>query len=100
MHIGELIKYHRTLQNLTMTELAEKARIAQSGLSHIEAGNRQPTFDLLEKIVKALNLEWEDFFLKEEPKISPQIRELLEVTNSLAPDKIELLSLVAKAFKK
>jgi len=92
MNIGELIKLHRTKQNLSMNALAKKADIAQSGLSDIEAGKRQPTFDLLVKIVRALNLTWSEFFQEVEPEISPELRALLNTARQLNTRQIELLN--------
>lgn len=98
MDIGALIKFHRTKQNLSMNELAKRAVIAQSGLSDIEAGKRQPTFDLLVKIINALNLTWSEFLCEDTPEISPHIRELMKAAQSLPTHKIELLNKLAKAL--
>ncbi|MEA4925459.1 MAG: helix-turn-helix transcriptional regulator [Syntrophomonadaceae bacterium] len=92
MNIGELIKSHRNKQNLSMNALARKADIAQSGLSDIEAGKRQPTFDLLEKIVNALNLTWSEFFKEVEPEISHELRSLLKNAKQLTPAEIDALN--------
>lgn len=92
MNIGELIKLHRTKQNLSMNALARKADIAQSGLSDIEAGKRQPTFDLLGKIVNALNLTWSEFFHEAEPEISYELRALLNNARQLTPTQIDALN--------
>lgn len=92
MGIGELIKMHRIEQKLSMNALAKKADIAQSGLSDIEAGKRQPTFDLLEKIVYALNLTWSEFFQEVKPDISPEMRSLLNNANKLTPEQVEALN--------
>jgi len=92
MNIGELIKLHRTKQNLSMNALARKADIAQSGLSDIEAGKRQPTFDLLEKIVHALNLTWSEFFQEAEQEVPHELRVLLNNARQLTPAQIDALN--------
>jgi HTH-type transcriptional regulator, repressor for puuD len=92
MNIGELIKLHRTIQNMSMNTLARKADIAQSGLSEIEAGKRQPTFDSLEKVVRALNLTWSEFFQEKEPEIPHQLRALLNNAQQLTPIQIDALN--------
>jgi len=74
MNIGSLIKKHRLNQNVSMNSLAKTANIAQSSISEIESGNRQPTYDILEKIVFALGLSMSEFFSSAEDsefKISP-----------------------------
>lgn len=52
------IKKYRTLQSLTVRDLAEKAQIAISYISTLEndsKGNTNPSKDVMEKIAKALN---------------------------------------------
>lgn len=98
MGIDELIKLHRTNQKLSMNALAKKADIAQSGLSDIEAGKRQPTFDLLEKIVRALNLTWSEFFQETRPDISPELRDLLNNARELTPDQVEALNQLIRSM--
>ena len=80
------------MQNLSMNALARKADIGQSGLSEIEAGKRQPTFDSLEKVVCALNLTWSEFFREKEPDFSPQLRALLKNAQQLSPAQIDTLN--------
>lgn len=92
MGIGELINYHRTNQKLSMNALAKKADIGQSSLSNIEAGKRQPTFDLLEKIVRALNLTWSEFFQEAKPKYSPEVRSLINNASKLTPEQVVALN--------
>jgi transcriptional regulator with XRE-family HTH domain len=99
MHIGSLIKRHREKQGLSMNELARRADVGQSGLSDIEAcGKRQPTFDWLERVVKALNLTWADFFSEEEPDLPVHIRELISNAQKLSPAKVEILNQFIKAI--
>lgn len=62
MHVGERIKQLRLSQNLTMTELAKRGEVSQSGLSEIESGKRSPTLDVLERVVKGLGITIIDFF--------------------------------------
>ncbi len=54
MNIGKMIKQERERQGLSMNKLAKTANIGQSTFSYIEAGYRQPTFDVLERIIIAL----------------------------------------------
>jgi len=97
--IGELIKYHRTNQNLSMNTLAKKANVGQSGLSSIEAGKRQPTFDILDRIVRALNLTWAEFFQEAEPEFTPEVRDLLDNVKTLTPEQVEALNQFIHSIK-
>ncbi len=51
--ISQLIKA-RARKGLTQKQLAEKIGTKQSAIARIEGGNANPSFDFLEKIVKAL----------------------------------------------
>lgn len=48
------IRYYREKNGLTMTELAEKVGITPGSLSNYELGKREPKYELLIKIAKAL----------------------------------------------
>ncbi|MGB0390878.1 MAG: helix-turn-helix transcriptional regulator [Salibacteraceae bacterium] len=68
--IGEFVKYHRTNQNLTQSELAKNAGISRSTLSLLERGESVNVLTLLQ-VLRTLNQlhVFEAFF--EEPQISP-----------------------------
>lgn len=92
MNLGQIIKTNREQQNLSMNELARRAGVAQSGLSEIEAGKRQPTFDILERIVSAFNMTLVEFFSNDEPELPSYIRELINSLQHLNPNQIDLLN--------
>jgi transcriptional regulator with XRE-family HTH domain len=46
----------RVYHNLKQGQLAERLEISQSHLSEIEAGRKQPTFELLEKYAQAFDM--------------------------------------------
>lgn len=92
MNVGQIIKKNREQQNLSMNELARRAGMAQSGLSEIEAGKRQPTFDLLERIVSVFNMSLAEFFSNDEPALPSYIRELINSIQHLTPNQIDLLN--------
>lgn len=100
MNIGKQIKYHRELQNLSMQELSRRAGIAQSGISTIESGNRQPTFEILEKIVSALNISWNDLLTEEPPNISPRLKELISNAEKLTADQLDAINNLIKTITK
>lgn len=100
MHIGKLIKKYREQQGLSMNELARRADVAQSGLSDVEAGKRQPTFDWLERVVNALNLTMVEFFSEEPPELPVHIRRLLASVQNLTPDQADALNQFIQSMTK
>lgn len=68
--MGEFVKYHRSNQNLTQSELAKNAGMSRSTLSLLERGESVNVLTLLQ-VLRTLNQlhVFEAFF--EEPQISP-----------------------------
>lgn len=52
----ERLKNARELRKLSQTELATKASLPPSSVSHFEAGARKPSFDNLKRLAGALNV--------------------------------------------
>jgi DNA-binding XRE family transcriptional regulator len=56
MNIGEKIENYRKKAKLTRKTLAEAVDITENGLFKIEKGDRQPSFEVVKKIAKVLNI--------------------------------------------
>jgi DNA-binding Xre family transcriptional regulator len=56
-HVGKTIRAFRESQNLTQTELADRAGLPQSHISRLENAEHSATHLTLEKIAKALGVE-------------------------------------------
>ncbi len=54
--ISELIRV-RIKKKLTQKQLAKKAGTTQSVIARIESGNANPSFNSIEKILQAMNVE-------------------------------------------
>lgn len=70
----ENIKMVRIRKKLTQAELAEKAGIAQSTLSYLEAGTKSPTIDTLAALAMALDVSWFDILPPLEPENQSGLR--------------------------
>ncbi len=46
----------RDLRQLTQADLAEKAKMPSTSISHLEAGSRKPSFDNLRRLASALEV--------------------------------------------
>jgi len=61
--IGEILKKHRELNNLTLKQLANISGVGPSTISDIETGKaKNPRMDTLEKLAKALKIPVNIFF--------------------------------------
>lgn len=54
--LGQRIKDIREVRGLSQSMLAQKAMIAQSTLSYIEAGKKSPTYETLQSISDGLDM--------------------------------------------
>ena len=60
--VGQRIKEIRSVQGLSQEKLALKAEIDRTYLAGVEQGKRNPSLKSLEKIVTALEVDFEEFF--------------------------------------
>lgn len=99
MNIGNMIKEERERQKISMNQLARLANVGQSTLSYIEAGDRQPTFDVLERVITALGFSLAEFFSDEQQAIDPSIARLLQAAERLTNEEREYLTKFIQARK-
>ncbi|AVX31842.1 helix-turn-helix protein [Carboxydocella thermautotrophica] len=99
MDIGKHIKKLRDQYELSMNELARRSGVAQSSISEIESGKRQPTFEVLERIISGFGLSFAEFFSEETPDMPPDLRQLLQEAESLTPEQRQLLTAFLKSLK-
>ena len=66
--LGGKIRRLRQQKNLSQSELAQKAGVAQSTLSYLESGKKMPQFDTLSAICKGLGVSVLELLTYDEPK--------------------------------
>lgn len=62
LKVGRRIAKYRNDQSLSQEELASIANIHRTYLASVESGKRNISIMNLEKIIKALNITFEEFF--------------------------------------
>lgn len=60
--IGERIKKIRIEKKLTQEQLAWEANVDRTYMNHVENGRKNISIKSLEKIIRALNVNFSDFF--------------------------------------
>lgn len=55
---GELIRNERKLKGISISKLAELTEVSQPYLSQIENGKRNPSFDIIHKIKRVLDIDF------------------------------------------
>jgi len=82
-----------------MNALAKQSGVSQSAISEIESGRRQPTFDLLERLVQGLDLTFSEFFAEDSQDMPPDLRQLLREAETLTPAQRKKLAEFIKVMK-
>ena len=80
MNIGERIRKARAAKGLSQKEVALSIEMDQSQYSKIERGLTDPSISTVDKVIKALGMEWEEFFKQDgmPQEINSQQRTLME----------------------
>lgn len=96
MDVGARIRHFRHLRGLSQEQLALQAGLNTAFLGHLERGLKSPTITTLEKLVKALNITFEELFA-EEISMSDQNRDaamerLLLLVRDLPAEQLDKLT--------
>jgi len=99
--LGARIYELREKANLTQAQLAEKANVSNDTISRIERGIRSPSFEVLERLAKALDVEVRELFnFSNRPFLKNKCPlELIELLNYLAnkkPNEIAMIRGIAQ----
>lgn len=97
-NVGERIKQLRKDQNINGRTLAKLVNLDPSQISKIEKGTTNPSLSSLFEICKVLNITPAELFSNEEKEISPEIRELLNTTESFTKKQLKLLNEFLKSL--
>jgi transcriptional regulator with XRE-family HTH domain len=94
--IGEWILKEAEERGWSLREVARRADLSQSGLSHVINGDRNPGPELCLGLAKAFNYPPESVFRKAgllppEPSETGRLRRLLWMINQLSPERRQLL---------
>lgn len=54
--LGKTLRFLRKAKKWTQLDLAKKARVARSYITHIELDNRMPSIGVLKKLARALDV--------------------------------------------
>lgn len=94
MNIGYSVRFCRQQKRITIPELARRAELSTSYLSLVERGKREPSFDALNEICRALQVPMSVLiFLGSDPSELSGLTE--EVREKLSSAVLKLLRLGA-----
>lgn len=101
MDIASRLKELRIEHNLSMNELSRRSGVAQSFITYIEAGDRQPTLESLIKICSGLGISLIEFLGDdvEANSLPAHLRELLSSARYLTPEQVDQLTKFIQSLK-
>ncbi|MGB4337976.1 MAG: helix-turn-helix transcriptional regulator [Bacillota bacterium] len=90
--IASRLKFLRDKRGMSIYRLAREAKVSQSFLSAIEAGQKVPTVTTLRKICEALGISLVEFFTDEPTQVPNHLRPLLDEGRRLKPAQVKKLA--------
>jgi len=97
---AERLKKARELRNWNQQELATKAKLQVTAISHFETGNRSPSFANLRRLADALSVTT-DYLLGRDGKprlAGEQIDQLFRKAEKMTADDLNALDMMAQAL--
>jgi len=88
MNIGPILRYYRSLHNLTQSEVAELSGINEKYLGRIERNESVPTIDKVEQICLAFDIRLCDLLMISPEKIATQAKFFNDKNNTLTPKTV------------
>ncbi len=98
--MGQRIRRYRKASNLSQEQLAERAGISVTHMSHIETGNTKLSLPVLVKLADILSVQT-DAIIYEYPQINKTSvkQELSELIDSCSTNKLNVIIDVLKSTK-
>ncbi len=99
IEIGQLIKAYRKTQDLTQFQLAELAEIDDKQLGKIERGVHYPSVPTFLKIIKALNIDINEFYSGDTPSTSVEESRLMRLIRTASPKELDLVYKILEVIR-
>lgn len=95
--LGKRVREVRTKRNISQEKLAELSGISSRHISEMERGESNPSYQVLEKVAGALQVDLIDFFDYGHQKGPDELRKILsELIASFEGDKLRLAYRIIK----
>ena len=96
--LGEILKSARQRADITMETLAEKVGITERYLYRIENEGKKPSYDVLHKLVRELNISADSIFYPEKPSKDSEVENLLRMLSACDERSLAVVKATAKAL--
>ena len=97
--IGQRIRRYRKAQGLSQEELAARAGISVTHMSHIETGNTKLSLPVFAQLASALGVQADDLLSDRGSERSRVLAELSDTLDSCTAQQLRILTDIVKAAK-
>lgn len=100
MNISERLKKVRKSKNISIYKLSKQSGISETHIRDLERGDRNPSFDTLNRLVEPLGLSLSELFNESDniAYVNSSEKELLECFRMLSDDKANSLLAFVKTL--
>ena len=95
---GHIVKSARERAGITIEELAEKAGISERYLYRIENEGKRPSYNVLYRMIRALNVSADIFFYPEKRTDDTEVDHLLRMLCNVDERALEVIKATATAL--
>lgn len=96
--LSEVIRNAREKTNTTIEQLAEKVGITERYLYRIENEGKKPSYNVLYKLIRALNISPDLIFYPERESLNVEVENLIRMLCNCDDRSLEVLVATAKAL--
>lgn len=95
--LSDIVKAARQHADITVEKLAEKIGVTERYLYRVENENRKPSYDVLFKLIRELNISPDSIFYPEKPFKDSEIEVLVRMLYNCDKRSMEIIKATAKA---
>ena len=97
-HMGKIIQKARDARGITQTVLADKIDVSLRTIIAIENGKRNPTFDVLYKIIRELNIPADLVFRPDDIPGTPEQEQFIREFRDASEDEQRIVMASARSI--
>ena len=96
--LGDIVKTARLKAGITNEALAERLNVSERYLYRIENKGQKPSFNVLYRLIRELNIVPEEVFYPEKPSKDSEVEEILRMLSACDERSLEVVKATAKAL--
>ena len=96
--LGDVLKTTRLRAGITTEALAEQVGITERYLYRIENEGKKPSYDVLFRLIRALNIAPEEIFYPDRPSDDSEIAEILRLLSACDERSLKVIKATANAL--